>query len=190
MAPTATTKNTACFLPVLARGFAGFAATMSCVTAVCCEAVECTAGGWPDASTVSEDAGAPGGASMEKVAGPPGGDEDSCIGVGPLGGDEERGGVDPSDGGCEGVNPSGGGCEGVDSSADPRADCQSRRSFDTGYPGHHIVACVVYLPSNRSREHEIESGEDEKDLSDFLILRHLWLWDVQRRLYVECSTCQ
>jgi hypothetical protein len=43
---------------------------------------------------------------------------------------------------------------------------------------HHIVLCVVYFPYNRSREYEIKYGKDKKDLSNSLILMHLWLWDV------------
>lgn len=43
---------------------------------------------------------------------------------------------------------------------------------------HHIVVCVVYFPYNRNCEHEIENGKDKKDLSNNLIVVHMWLSDV------------
>ena len=39
--------------------------------------------------------------------------------------------------------------------------------------------CVVKFPFNRNGEHEIENGKDKKDLSNNLILMHLWLYQVQ-----------
>ncbi len=39
-------------------------------------------------------------------------------------------------------------------------------------PDHHIIACFVYLLYCRSREDQIDNGNNEKNPSNYLMLMH------------------